>query len=202
MIYFKISKNNEIIIANLNDTLLKSFIDDSSVRKISHFSKDCDIELFATEYDYKLLSNKHIASKTIESYSNLNQIMEGIKKEYNQEYTILSHNLITSHSLLQDALGQIVPEESLSNAENHIDQINIVKDILLKDNQGSAESILSISKRVVDLQAQIEGFKILSGNNKLDIGNHNIKKILQNILYPFYEDFNNNHVQIRWHIDY
>ena len=172
----------------------------NSIKKVTHASKDFYIELFATEYDLKILSNKHIANKTIEAYAEIARTIEKLKTDYKQEYTILSHNLVTSHSLLQDALEQIVPEESLATAENHSVQIEIVKKLLDADKRNSAESVLVIAKRVVDLQAQIEGFKILSGNNKLDIGNHNIKKVLHNILYPFYEDFNKNNIEVRWHI--
>lgn len=114
----------------------------------------------------------------------------------------MSHNLVTSHSLLQDALEQLVPEESLSNAQSHFNQIEIVKNLLESKKQNFAESVLLITKRVIDLQAQIEGFKILSGTNKLDMGNHNIKKVLRNILYSFNDDFNRNNIELRWHIDF
>ena len=55
--------------------------------------------------------------------------------------------------------------------------------------------MLEIVKRVADFQAQIEGFKLLSNDEiRLDLGMHNLKKVLLNILYPFYAEFHNKNV--------
>lgn len=202
MIFFEIIKNNDTVLSNIKSHSRQEFLNSSTVRNISRSINGFKINLFGTDYDYKLLANKHIADKTAEAYLNIISVKDDLRNEYGQEYAILSHNLITSHSLLQDAVWRIIPEVSLVDAENHSSQIDIVKKLLEANQQKSAESILAIVKRVVDLQAQIEGFKILSGNVHLDFGNHNIKKVLQNIIYPFYEDFRKNNINIRWYIDY
>lgn len=201
MIFFRLIKDKEVILSNC-ESLKEELLRSSTTRMVSRFFSECEVQLFGTDYDYKILANKHIADKTAEAYVRLIKVRDDLKSDYKSEYAILSHNLITSYSLLQDALGRIIPEEGLAKAENHAEQINIVEKILNSNQQLSAEALLAVVKRVADLQAQIGGLKILSGNNRLDLGNHNIKKVLQNIIFPFYEDFKKNNITIRWRIDY
>jgi light-regulated signal transduction histidine kinase (bacteriophytochrome) len=197
MIFFKIINKNEVLFSNLNSTPREA-----SVRKVYRNINGYDIELWGSDYDYKILGNKHIADKTAEAYIKIVQFKEGLQNEYGKEYAIASHNLITAHSLLQDTIEKIIPEFTLVNAENYYEQVNIVKNILIKDQQTASEGFLSIIKRSVDIQAQIEGLKILSGTKQINIGKHNIDKALKNIVHPFYDDFNKRNIEIKYHIDF
>src|SRR5882672_5895438 len=120
MIFFKIVVDKKIVFSNFEDKFKESSYNSSSVRKVIRIFPQCEVELFGTDYDYKLLANNHIASKTAEAYAEIIKIKDDFKNTSRNEYNILSHNFITSQSFLQDALGQIIPEESLVRAENHL----------------------------------------------------------------------------------
>src|SRR3989344_434365 len=182
MIFFKIVQNNEIIFSNFSQDFDEKSLNQSKVRVFVKKLPKGEVVLFGTDYDYKLLANKHIAEKTAEVCKEIINIKQ-------KENSILSHNFITNQSLLQDAIERVIPEKSLARAENHQEQIEIIKNIIENDKQQTAKSFLSVIKRVNDAQAQLEGLKLLNGDVKLDFGSHNIKTVLENIIYPFYSDF-------------
>src|SRR3989344_2943020 len=101
MIFFKLSKNNKVIFSNLGSEV-KEGVSNLNIRKVTRVLEGYEIELFGTDYDYKILANKHIADKTAQAYIMIDQVKEELTNKYNQEYIILSHNLLTSYSLLRD----------------------------------------------------------------------------------------------------
>lgn len=196
MIYFEIKRGEKILYSNLLEAS-----EEQVTKTITKTLGNTDITIIASGSDLRILgSNRHVHNAVI-ILERLGDAIDKIENKQGLDYTILSHNLITTHSHLQDVLESIVPEESLAGANDHAGQIGIVKKILEKDVTQSARTFLDILKRVVDLQAQIEGFKILSGERKPDIGEHNILKVIQNIIYPFYAELLSNHVSIKWHIN-
>ncbi len=196
MIFFQIKKDSDIYYSNVPDNI------DSFPRKvIQREYSDYSLEIIATEKDILLFgSERHRRAVTVIS-ENLIQILDQLEERQNNRYTILSHNLITTHAHLQDIVENIVPAEKLAQAKDHFAQLEIAKNYLIEDTEASADALLGVIKRVVDLQAQIEGFKILSKQRKLDLGDHNILKVLENIIHPFYQDFLSNNIDIKWHID-
>jgi K+-sensing histidine kinase KdpD len=159
------------------------------------------IELIATDVDADLLERNKTGKIIVQTYAKLIPLLEATEKQQSKQYNILVHNLVTTHSRLQDSIGLVLPEKKLARAKDHSEQLSITKGLMQSNPENAAESILDIAKRIVDLQAQLEGFKMLSGDAKLDIGEHNVKHILQNIIYPYYEEFADNQVGIKWHID-
>jgi signal transduction histidine kinase len=199
MIFFKIVKNDKTFFSNFGQEFDENHFNHLKVRIFVKKIPKGEIVLFGTDYDYKLLANKHIAEKTAEVCEVFFREIINIKQ---QEYSILSHNFITNQSLMQDAIERVVPEKSLARAENHIEQIEIVKNIIDTDKQGTAESFLTIVKSANDMQAQLEGLKILNRDFKLDLGSHNIKTALENIIHPFYKEFRRREIKLHWGIDH
>lgn len=209
MIYYELSaKDGEIIRSTIkNESKFLVFN--------SHKDKNCEIGEFKQVYresdfgnirligDKKddSLSTSRISTRTAKVYSNLIPFLQEVQMTQKTEYAIFSHNLITTHSRLQDEIESIIPEEKLAHALNYKDQISIIKDKLEKETLSTSESIFEIAKRIIDLEAQITGFKILSGSIKPDIWRQNLKKVLLNILYPYYNDFKKNEIEIRVWID-
>jgi signal transduction histidine kinase len=200
MIFFKIINKNEVLFSNLDS--FDGNLNGSRVRKIYRNIDGYDLELWGNDYDYKLLGNKHIADKTAEAYINIIKLSKGLRNEFGKEYAIISHNLITAYSLLQDSIEKVIPEFTLADTKNYLEQLDIVKNVLAKDQQNAAEGFLTITKRSVCIQAQLEGFKILSGVKQINIGKHNIDKVVKNIVHPFYDDFNKKNIEIKYHIDF
>lgn len=159
------------------------------------------VELIATDLDANLFLRNKMSKIVLRAYGKLFKLLKDIESEQSKRYTIFEHNLITTHSRLQDSIGSILPEKQLVRAENYIGQIAVAEKAIQSDTKKIAELMLNIAKRIVDLQAQLEGFKMLSGNAKLDLGQHNIKPLLENIVHPYYEEFDKNWVKIKWYID-
>jgi len=196
MIYFEIKKVNKILYSNLVE-----LSEEQGVKTITRMVGDIDITIVASGPDSRILSSNRHVHDAVAICVRLADSIDEIENRQGQNYTILSHNLITTHSRLLDSFESIVPEVSLAEANDHTEQIKIVKELLGKNETQSAKTFLDILKRVVDLQAQIEGFKILSGDRKPDMGEHNILKVAQNVIHPFYADLLSNNVSIKWHID-
>lgn len=149
------------------------------------------------DIDDEKVSTSKIAKRTLDTYSELILVLKAINNEQKVQYSIFSHNLITTHSRLQDEIESIVPENKLARATNYREQIEFVKESVVSDINDVSESIFEIAKRIIDLQAQITGFKVLSGEIKPDIYPQNIKKVLQNIIYPYYDDFKKREIDIK-----
>ena len=196
MICIKLEKAGDILYSDLSEVA-----DREQIKTIQRTLGDLTITIVATGSEQKILSSKRHIQSAVTMCTKIANSIKSIESEQGNRYTIHSHNLITTHSRLQDAVESVIPERSLASAQDHAEQIIIVKTLLEEDISHAAEALLNIVKRVVDLQAQIEGFKILSGGRKLDIGEHNILKVLQNIIHPFYADLLSNNVSIKWHID-
>lgn len=196
MINFEVKRDGQILYSNLSD-----ISQETKVRTISRTSGNIDITIAASGSDSRILGSKRHLHDAVAIIERFVDATDKVEQKQGNDYTILSHNLITTHSRLQDILGSIVPEESLANAKDHTEQVAIVKRLLGKDITQTASVYLDILKRVVDLQAQIEGFKILSGDRKPDIGEHNILKVIQNVIHPFYAELLLNNVSFKWHID-
>mgnify|MGYP001558524739 CR=1 FL=1 len=197
MIYIKIEDGENVLYSDSPENMRGE--------EVLTLSKKVDtnkITVIATGKDRKILSSNRHSQTAFDICIKLADSIAKVKSTQSELYRIQSHNLITAHARLQDAVESIVPEESLASAEDHFAQISIAQQFIQKDTSRSADAFLNILKRVVDLQAQIEGFKILSGDRKLDIGDHNILKVLQNIIHPFYLELLSNHVNIRWQFDH
>ncbi len=147
------------------------------------------------------LATSRIAGRTADAYANILDTLLSIKRSQETQFSIFSHNLVTTHSRLQDEIESIISEEKLAKAENYSQQIAEIKEAIEGDLKGVSESIFEIAKRIIDLQSQITGFKILSGEIQPNIFPQNLKKVLLNIIYPYYEDFREKDIGIRIYID-
>jgi len=204
MIFFKLTTEDGKVYSNFEDLPhVEQYLgqDTNNKRNIIRSFRGGEVHLIATDSDAKLFGRNKIATLAIETYARLIPLLREVENRQRTQYTVLAHNLVTTHSRLQDSVGLILSEEKLARAEDHLSQILIAKNAIQLNPESVAESVLDIAKRIVDLQAQLEGFKMLSGNAKLDIGLHNIKLVLQNIIHPYYEELADNQVGIKWHID-
>ena len=207
MIYYAIfRKDGSILCSNLDDCKFRDvfigkeventpFID--GVRNIYREYEDGMVRLVVTVNEK---STNRILTRIADAYASFIPILYKNQEDINSKFTIFSHNLITAHAKLQGEIESVISGRELSRCKTHQEQLNKAITAVSTDIDGTSNSILQMMNRVVDLQAQIEGMKMLSGNFKLDFGYHNIKKVLLNILYSFYEDFENIGVDVRMHI--
>lgn len=157
------------------------------------------VRLIATEQDATYLASGRQATKTLDAYSQVISLLSNFENRHKKQYTILSHNLVTTHGRLMDLTGSLVPGQRIASAGTHDDQIEIVEKVLKGNTRKSSDIVLSIAKRTADLQAQIDGFSILSGTFDCDLESHNGFRLLHNIIFPFVGKLFENKISIKWH---
>ncbi len=204
MIYHELKDTeNRLLSSNLEEFTKSSIFsgkekENITLEKIKNIYREYDfgsVRLIATENELAAKTSR-ISSQTADAYSRMILTIKKIRDDSDYTYTTLRHNLVTTHTKLQGEVGSVVSESELMKCEQHSDQVDFVKKSILFDTQKTTDAFLEIVKRVVDLQAQIKGFEMLEGEVDLDIGTHNIKKILLNILYPFYKELKEVNISI------
>ncbi|MFA5990811.1 MAG: hypothetical protein WC794_01020 [Candidatus Doudnabacteria bacterium] len=209
MIYFEIRNNKGLILAtnidsfNDNNLFLGNEYKNISVKNYKNVFKKFEsgtVRLIGDKKDDLFLSKK-IVSRTIQAYSEIINVLNSLKTSQESTNKIFFHNLITTHTRLQGEVETIISEDALIKCNDHISQIAAVKKSIQSNPNGVSESMLEVVKRVTDLQAQIEGLKMLSGEVNTDFGFHNIKRVLLNISYPFYNEFKKNNISLNINID-
>lgn len=204
MIYHELRDiEDDILSSNLDKFSLRNIFHEKekeniTINKVKNIYRKYDfgtVRLIVTEDELAAKSSR-ISSQTADAYSGMILTIKKIRDDSDYAYTILRHNLVTTHTKLQGEVESVVPESELMRCEQHSDQIDLVKKSILSNTENTVDAFLEIIKRVVDLQAQIKGFEILEGEVDLDIGIHNIKRVLLNILYPYYEEFKKVNVSI------
>src|SRR3989344_4715873 len=101
------------------------------------------VKIIATDKDKAFFVRGKQTNKVAEAYSQLILLIKDIEDKYKGQYDLLSHNLITTHSRLQDMLWAIIPERLLVGAENHAEQLDIVKSRVLGDIDHTTSHLLS-----------------------------------------------------------
>ncbi len=209
MIYFElVDKNGDLVHSTIKNSKYEGLFADcktetckkSNCRQVYKKYNIGSVRILGQADDDALVTAK-IANRTADVYSSLLATLLDIKKQQEIQYSIFSHNLITTHSRLQDEIASIIPEEKLARALTYNEQVAEVRSAIESDVLGTSESIFEIAKRIIDLQSQITGFKVLSGEIKPNIFPQNIKKVLLNIIYPYYEDFRKINVDIKLYIE-
>lgn len=168
----------------------------NAVREYPH----CTVRIIATE-DPELMNGSRGITRVANIYADLVSVLKGMKRDQQAGYKVFSHNLITAHAKLQGEVESILPEAGFRESRTYEEQLNVAERAVNTNPNIASEALLQILKRVVDIQAQIEGFKILTGEVKPKFGSHNIKRTLLSVLYPFYEELNKKGIFVRLDID-
>lgn len=157
------------------------------------------VRLIASK-DEELFKSGKIATRTANAYAELAPIVNEMRRSQETAYKIFFHNLVTTHAQLQGETESILPERALMATDSHADQLKVAQNAVRNRPDEAADALLQITKRVVDLQSQIQGFKILTGEATVDFGWHNLRKALFSVLSPFYEKFVQANLTLKIHI--
>jgi len=158
------------------------------------------VRLIASDDD-ELLNSARAASRTADAYAEIAPVLNGIKRDNKAAFKVFFHNLVTTHAQLQGEIEAIFPERLFIEAESHAEQTKVAREAIAENQNIAAGVLLEVMKRVVDLQAQIEGFKILTGEVRPDFGRHNIRKVLLRSLAAFYEQFRDADLHVKIYIN-
>ncbi len=156
------------------------------------------VRIVATGDDRKLISTTRHASKTAEAYSQLIPLFSKLEETYKHKYAVVSHNIVTTHSRLQDLVAALVSEQDLTVTDTHAEQVKIVEDKIDKNKREAADTVLAIAKRVVDLEAQLDGLNIFTGDFDQEFGYHNMFRLMRNIIFPYYGELAQRGIKIKW----
>ena len=174
MIYFEFKKNDGLIVASNiftspEDKLFKG-------EENLNLKKDNARNLFATtsygsvrvlvvdEKDY-LMSTK-LAKKLLDAYTETFRSFiyfeEEMQTQWSDNLKMFAHNLIEVHTQLKDTVERMFNTEA-QHAKVYKEQRGIVKNKISKDVDMAADDVCQIAKRLDDMDAQITGFRIISG---------------------------------------
>lgn len=209
MIYYEVrSRSDGAILASTlsrcpgHELFLNHTTDNIQIGEHKHVYReypDWIVRLIALK-DEELLKSGRIATRTADAYAELAPIVIGMRESQEKASKVFFHNLVTTHAQLQGEAESILPERALMATNSHADQLKVAQEAVRQKPDVAADALLQITKRVVDLQSQIQGFKILTGEATVDFGSHNLRKALFSVISPFYEKFFQAHLDLKIHI--
>lgn len=150
--------------------------------------------------DEKYLSSSSLAKSLLEGRAETARWIIAVAKENSiktaETLRLFAHNLTSVHAHLKQKVQKLYTED-VYKLGDYEKQKEVIREKLAKSPDRSADDYCQIAKRVDDLGAQIEGFKLLSGvAPKLDLGRHDFKRITLRFLQPFLSDLKSRNISV------
>lgn len=119
---------------------------------------------------------------------------------YTQKIRAHSHTLVTVQAQMKQKIDSLLNGGNLKGG-TYAENIENLKKIILVDPGDSAETIFYLNKKSFEIEANIDGFRILHLEDVYDINlkSTNIKKAILNVLYPFFEEFKDQEIIVSLH---
>ena len=162
--------------------------------------------LFSNEFGsvYLATAEKNLTNKIFKRYFDscfffLPQLVEK-EKEFRekelQNFRRLKHNLITHNTNILQELEKNFPQKKISKAAKN--QIEYIENIIEKNKKAIAIATLKILKRANLMKSEFDVYDMLVSKNKpyLEFDEHNIHKIILQILSPFWLEFVEKGIQV------
>lgn len=166
-------------------------------------SSDAGTVRIIAPHNHELVVSAKIRERSANAFLAILPSIQTLKRDEEVRYTILSHNLTTTHKRLRDEIDAIIPASTLARCKNYNDQIDMVRRQIKKMNPDDvAAGVLQLAKRVSDLSAQIEGFEMLKGESATDFDMYNMRNVLLNFVYPFYDELNAKRIRLTIRIEH
>ncbi len=158
--------------------------------------------LVVDDEDY--LNSTKMAKKLLDAYAQtfLSFILleEETQARWADGLKLFAHNLIEVHTQLKDTVERIFNTE-VQRAKGYKEQKGLVKNKIQKDVEKAADDICQIAKRLDDMDAQITGFRIISGiikKSEPNLGKYNLKNVLLRHVQPFLSDLQDEGVGLEF----
>ncbi len=203
--YRLINRNSETIFCNLANNEIKNISTvDSISQKLSGNVRAGTITgdigcviAFSTDRNYIKSSQKFKSS--IEVVFNTLGVLENVIDqsilENNQNTNRLIHNLTSLNGHNIQEIYSLIPQENVS--KKYGKQIPYVENIVKNEPRETAITLLRIAKNNAAMKAEFSVFrKLFDKNPNLQKRNHNVHKVLMNILYLFFPDFIDKKVKV------
>lgn len=118
------------------------------------------------------------------------------KKDIEQRFKELSHNIVTYNAKCLHALYLLIPQEKFVSSS---DKTSFVKSCISKDVNTATDSLLTTLKGLELIKHEISVYNKLHGaevRSELKIEKHKIHKLMQMALNVFWRDFHDKKVKI------
>lgn len=131
---------------------------------------------------FQNVNNYKAAIKSLASF--LNSQIEKIQSRLNNQAEIVNHNFIETCQHIRDPISEVLPK--LKGARNHKEKIRIASEHLTKITpEGVASALLDVDRAITNLQTQIFGLQIISGEYRLQRIEQNLRSMIDSIFAPF-----------------
>ncbi len=143
------------------------------------------------------------SSKSFNTHMSIlsNSIQSLVKNKYEienifqKQINILVHNLISLNAHNLQEIYNIIPQEKVADSIGN--QIEYVKSTLRANPDKSAKAFLKFMKHNIAMKTEFSVYtKLYDENPNLSMRQHNIHRVLMNILYSFFPDFTDKHVNV------
>lgn len=188
LLYSEIEKINKI---DVKSQLL------GSVRAGKFISNKGIVYAFSKEKCFIKSSSKFktTAEVILNSLEMLEVIIEKAKSELNKSTSRLIHNLTSHNAHNIQEIYSLIPQDGVSKKMGK--QISFVEKIVLNESKETAIALLRIAKNNAAMKSEFSVFrKLFEKNPNLQKRNHNVHKVLMNIIYLFFPDFTDKNVKV------
>lgn len=126
-----------------------------------------------------------------------------IHEQFTDQLKAHSHTIKKLQGQLAQKLDGIIESPMLSYADDYPTHRSKVAVMIQNKNELAADTLLYLRKRIIEMDAHIQGFEVLHMGEeiRLDIQQHNIRRILINILHAFNDDFTTQQIHPHFMFD-
>lgn len=206
MIYYEYRrKDNSIIASTLSESVEDKVFTGKkkNARELTAESTYGSVRLLVVDED-GFINSSSLSKKLLQAYTEslgaFVRYEDGAKDRWADGLKLFAHNLIEVHTQLKDTVERMFNAD-VQRAKGYKEQKALVKTKIDKDTDRAADDICQIAKRLDDMDAQITGFKIISGiiqNSEPNLGRYNLRNVILRHIQPFLAELQEQHVTIEF----
>lgn len=168
----------------------------SDDRRIGKISNELG-EVFCCTNNRDLLSSSKSFKKKQESILLGLKEIQIIKDKLNIDTQKLIHNLTKTNGHNIQELYAVVPQEIL--ASNLNEQIDFIKDTIIKDPKEAAKTFLRIAKNNAAMKVEFSVInKLTEGRESLRNRRYRVKRVTLNLFHIFFQEFKDKDVYVQF----
>lgn len=204
-IKYHIVSMSEIILSNISTKKIDEISDkeefytfdkEKGIREVKKFYNDGWIYLSIKNKNITKKIFNHYIDIIIAFYSPLKNNHSVIEDKYNSKIKRLKHNITNYSATIQSELENIID----SNRKN-IDwksSIEEIKNFINDDSDFAAKTLFRIFKNIKLINAEMEVYDIMNSEKvNLNILEHNVRKVIDLSIQPFFLDFLDKKISIK-----
>jgi signal transduction histidine kinase len=168
----------------------------SDERRIGKISNELGEVFCCSENKDFLASSKSFKAKQESILFGLKEV-QSIKDKLNIDTQKLIHNLTKTNGHNIQELYAVVPQEILANNLN--EQLEFIKETILKDPIEAAKTFLRIAKNNAAMKVEFSVInKLTEGRETLRNRRYRVKKVTLNLFHIFFQDFKDKDVYVQF----